>query len=75
MKGVKFTPETVTIKAGETVEWSFNDGQTEHQVKGATFESEVQSTGTFTHTFDQAGTSTYQCTIHPEQMKGIVVVQ
>jgi plastocyanin len=35
----------------------------------------MMSSGQFSHRFDAAGTFTYTCTVHPQQMKGTVVVQ
>lgn len=74
VKDTAFTPSEVTVDAGQTVTWRFEDGTTEHTVTGATFQSEPRSSGVFEHTFDQPGTSTYQCTIHPD-MEGRVVVR
>lgn len=68
-----FTPAEIEVDAGQAVTWRFEDGGTEHTVTGATFGSERLSSGTFEHTFDQPGTSTYRCTIHPD-MQGRVVV-
>ena len=74
IKGIAFNPAEITVDAGETVTWRFDDGSTEHIVKGATFESERMSSGVFVQTFNQPGTSTYQCTIFPS-MQGRVVVR
>ncbi len=70
---VSFEPGTVTIHAGQTVEWKWEDAPIEHNVTFTNFASPVQATGTWYHTFDQAGTYTYACTIHTD-MTGRVVV-
>jgi plastocyanin len=61
---------------GTTVTWTNDDG-VNHTVtsdQGA-FDSGPLATGqTFSQTFNQAGTFTYHCTIHPS-MQGTVVVQ
>ena len=73
LKGVKFNPDTVSIKAGETVTWEWDDGKIPHDVSGEGFKSEIQESGTFEHTFDEAGTFEYKCTVHPT-MTGTVEV-
>jgi amicyanin len=71
----KFTPQTLTVKAGETVTWS-NTSATPHNVVAddSSFKSDnLNKDQTFTHTFAAAGTFKYTCTIHP-QMTGTVTV-
>lgn len=71
-----YSPATFTVKVGQTVTWSNGDGGV-HTVTSDTsgvFDSGNMPSGdTFSHTFTQAGTYTYYCTIHP-WMKGTVVV-
>jgi plastocyanin len=55
------------------VAWPFHDGSVPHDVKGPDFASVIQSKGTYVHTFNQAGTFKYVCTIH-SGMDGTVVV-
>jgi plastocyanin len=63
-----FTPQTVTIHQGDTVNWIWDT--VDHSVttvKGSaeTFDSGVHNTGfTFMHTFNQAETIQYYCVIH-----------
>jgi plastocyanin len=67
-----FRPETITVKAGDTVTWT-NDGQAPHTVtkeegSGANFDSGTLEPGkTFEQTFDSPGDAPYVCTIHPGQ--------
>jgi plastocyanin len=68
-----YTPETLTVQAGATVTWVWNDGAIAHDVKGDGFRSKVMSEGTFSHRFDQAGTYDYVCTLHPN-MTGTIEV-
>jgi plastocyanin len=69
-----FDPASVTIKAGDAVEWTNNDSAT-HTVVGSGWESGSLGNGaTFSHTFTEKGTFDYKCSIHPS-MKGTVVVQ
>jgi plastocyanin len=73
LKGIAFNPKSVSIKTGDTVEWTWDDGAIAHNVVGPDFKSPVQSKGTFRHTFTAAGTVSYQCTLHPG-MTGTVAV-
>jgi plastocyanin len=70
-----FSPEDVDISAGDTVAWSFDDGDVPHNV---TFEdggssSDTQDSGSWSRSFDEAGTYEYRCTLH-SQMHGTVTV-
>jgi plastocyanin len=74
MKNREFTPQTVTVKAGEPVEW-INDDQDVHQVisgkdlqdpsLGKPLDSGTLLPGQrFTFTFTEPGTYPYMCVIH-----------
>jgi plastocyanin len=74
MKNMKFSPATIEIKKGDTVEWK-NDDITPHTATSAAFDSgSITSAAGWRHTFTQAGSFPYYCTFHPE-MKGTVVVK
>jgi plastocyanin len=73
IKDLAYTPETLTVKAGATVTWVWQDGAIAHDVKGDGFQSKVQSEGTFGHRFTQPGTYKYLCTLHPN-MTGVIEV-
>ena len=76
LKGFAFTPASVTIKAGESVTWTNQDGTT-HTVtadKGEFDSGSLGADGTFTFKFDKAGTYPYHCSVHPN-MTGTIVVQ
>jgi plastocyanin len=74
---VKYSPETIEIKRGETVEWQNND-LTPHTVTSQTGNElnsgSVEPDATWNHTFSQPGTFPYYCTFHTE-MKGTVIVK
>jgi plastocyanin len=74
---VKFSPETIEIKAGQTVEWT-NDDLTPHTVTsqgaGDLNSGSIDAGASWRHTFTKAGRFQYYCTFHPE-MKGTVVVK
>jgi len=74
-----FTPNTVTVKVGDTVTWTNQDGA-DHWVVTApsspdAFDLGRQTKGsTVTHTFTAPGSYPYFCNLH-NYMKGMVVVQ
>ena len=69
-----FEPSSVTISAGDTVKWK-NLDSVAHTIKGTDFASEALNSGdSFSHTFTQAGTYDYHCSIHPS-MTGVVIVK
>jgi plastocyanin len=74
MRNLKFDPPAIQVPVGTTVTWRFTDGSVPHDVKGDGFSSPTRSSGTFTHTFDRAGTFPYRCTLHAN-MTGRVVVK
>lgn len=67
-----FGPANLSVPAGTTVNWEWV-GDNDHNVVGEAFESETQSTGTFSYTFEEPGAHEYRCTLH-SNMKGIVEV-
>ena len=72
-KDLKFLPPAIEVTPGTEVTWRFDDGSVPHDVKGDGFASKVQSRGTFSHRFTQAGEFRYKCTLHAG-MEGRVVV-
>ena len=73
--GFAFAPATLTVAAGTTVTWTNRDEEP-HTVAASdgSFHSPGMGTGaTFTHTFTEAGTFDYVCSIHP-MMRGTVMV-
>jgi plastocyanin len=76
MEGMAFSPQTVTIKAGDTVTWT-NMDQPPHNATAvdSSWKTSTLATGeTGSVTFATAGTFPYICTIHPN-MTGTVIVQ
>ena len=69
IKNFAFDPAVITVKAGTTVTWT-NSDQDPHTVtsdgKSGPLNSKPLNQGdTYQHTFTQAGTFSYLCTIHP----------
>ena len=79
--GSRWVPPNVTIDAGDTVRWQFDAAQTSHTVNSTsgnwTLDSGSKSPGSeaVDFTFDDAGTYTFRCIIHPGTMTGSVTVE
>ncbi len=76
IKDFRFTPMSLTVKAGTTVVWTNRDDEP-HTVVSASglFRSgAIDTDGTFNFRFDRPGTYRFTCSIHP-QMVGTVVVR
>jgi plastocyanin len=81
MQNIMFVPAEIEIEVGTIVRWS-NEDNVPHTVTSGTrnnptnlFDSgNVAAGGTFTFTFNQAGTYDYFCALHPG-MDGVVVVE
>jgi plastocyanin len=77
IKDFHFTPETLTVKAGEKVTWINRDEEphtvvsVEKQFKKS---SALDTDQEFTITTSVPGTYTYYCSVHPK-MTGTIVVQ
>jgi plastocyanin len=70
---VSFVPTSVTIHAGETVEWKWDDSSVPQNVTFDGFQSATQTTGTYFHTFESPGVFPYTSTVHFEQNGQVVV--
>lgn len=72
---MKFTPASVQVNVGDTVEWTNKDVR-DHTVvaRDGSFNSGNLSKGeTFRYTFKKTGTFPYACSLHP-RMKGAITV-
>lgn len=72
-----FAPASITVKAGTTVTWTNNDNFT-HSVRllGTNETLGIVKPGeSLTHTFATAGVYQYDCSFHPQNMKGTVTVK
>lgn len=72
-----FSPSSLTIQVGDTVEWRNAAGGMPHDVTAndGSFASVTASSFTFSHTFTSAGTWNYRCTVHPASMTGVITVE
>ena len=74
----RFVPAAITVKAGTAVTWTNHDNFS-HNVTfkdgGLPTDEHVLKPGeSYAFTFASAGTYHFQCTFHPQQMQGTVVV-
>ncbi len=77
-----FSPSTVKIRAGTTVQWHWLDGSvgnhsvTSKSVKGGLrFKSaRIRTTGFYRVRFTKPGTYYYQCMVHPLTMQAKIIV-
>lgn len=77
MQDISFEPDEVTVPVGSTVMWTNQDtvahtSTSEDDVWGS---GEMAQGDSFSHTFEEPGTYTYICEIHPAQMEATVVVE
>lgn len=79
MADTSFRPETVTVPAGGTVQWT-NSDEVVHTVTAGTeddigdlFDEVIEPGHGFNHTFDAPGTYQYFCTIHTFMTAEVVV--
>lgn len=74
IKGSAFNPESIEIEQGESVTWTNEDSLPHTVVGDGGMESDQLSQGdTYTKTFDEAGTFSYHCSIHPDMVGEVVV--
>lgn len=74
IQGMRFAPGNLTVAKGTQVTWVNND-RMPHNIVGQGFRSSNLSQGqSFSHTFSEAGTYTYQCSLHPG-MTGTITVE
>jgi plastocyanin len=64
LRGNRFHPAVIQVRAGQAVTWSFDDNGTVHNVKGTGWGSGNQASGTFRHAFTAPGSYRYSCTLH-----------
>jgi len=63
VRGLAFSPKSVTVKRGTTVVWSWK-GSVPHNVTGKGFHSKTAARVTYRHKFTKKGTYTIVCTLH-----------
>ena len=76
VKSYRFDPEVIEVAAGSEVTWT-NDDDFPHNVHFLTGSDETHDLPigeSVEVTFDEAGDFYYECSIHPQQMRGKVIV-
>jgi plastocyanin len=76
VKNFSFSPSSLSVAKGTTVTWKFDDAAN-HNVTASNnaFKSkDLHTGGTYSFTFNSAGTYNYICTIH-QYMKGSITVK
>ena len=72
-----FSPAAITVRTGTTVTWANHDNFT-HSVRLIDLSDQVVGVmhpgQSVRFTFDRAGTYHYDCSFHPQNMKGTVIV-
>jgi plastocyanin len=76
-KSYKFDPVAISVDAGEEVTWTNNDDfpHNVHLLDGSDVTEALPVGGSVSLTFDAPGEIYYECSIHPQQMRGKIVVQ
>lgn len=73
-----FAPANITIDSGDVVRWRWV-GEARHNVtvtRGPReFNSRTKRSGRYSRTLDRRGTYRYICTVHPDDMRGKIVVE
>ncbi|HEY1274890.1 MAG TPA: plastocyanin/azurin family copper-binding protein [Thermoleophilaceae bacterium] len=73
-----FKSKNITIKSGDKVKWVWV-GSEDHDVVVTSgprkFHSRTQSSGSYSKTLRKRGTYRYLCSVHPDVMRGKVVVK
>jgi plastocyanin len=76
IQGMAFNPSTITVTIGTTITWTNKDtmGHTATSTNTAEFDTGlIGSNETASHTFNTAGTFSYDCSIHPSMTATVVV--
>ncbi len=76
---MRYSPDSLQISIGDTVEWISRDGTDVHTVTHddrTTFRSDILNEGDrFEHTFNTSGPFPYFCEVHGKAMKGLIEVR
>jgi plastocyanin len=75
-RSYRFAPEDIVVPAGTTVTWTNNDNFS-HTVRLLDSDQVqlMRPGASVTHTFPAAGLYRYDCSLHPKDMQGSVLVE
>lgn len=76
-KSYKFEPAAIVVEAGSEVTWTNDDDfpHNVHLLDGSDVTEDLPVGGSATIAFDEPGDVYYECSIHPDQMHGKIVVE
>ena len=73
-RSYRFEPAAISVAPASTVTWTNSDNFTHNVRIDGEVVGEAEPGQTITHTFDEAGTFRYDCSLHPNDMQGTVTV-
>ena len=73
-RSYRFDPVTATVAAGTTVTWTNDDNFTHNVRLGDVIVGEAAPGASVSYEFAEAGTFAYDCSLHPQDMTGTIVV-
>jgi plastocyanin len=75
-RSYRFDPAVITITTGSTVTWTNEDDfpHNVHLLDGSDVTKDLPIGSSASIGFDDAGTVYYECSIHPQQMHGEILV-
>jgi plastocyanin len=75
-KSYKFEPVAISVDAGEEVTWTNNDDfpHNVHLLDGSDVTEDLPVGDSASITFDEPGEILYECSLHPQQMHGKIIV-
>lgn len=77
VKSYRFDPEVIEVQTGDEVTWS-NEDDFPHNVRfltGRDGTHDLPIGESVSVSFDEAGEFFYECSLHPQQMRGKVIVK
>jgi plastocyanin len=76
-KSYRFDPEVIEVDAGTTVTWTNHDDfpHNVHLLDGSDLTKDLPIGESASITFEDPGTVDYECSLHPQQMQGTVIVR
>jgi plastocyanin len=76
-KSYRFEPEVIRVQAGTTVTWTNEDDfpHNVHLLDGSDRTEDLPIGESISITFDQPARIDYECSLHPQQMQGAVIVE
>lgn len=75
VKDFKFNPNTVEVNVGDSVEWVNNEAGVPHTVTfdDNSYNEKLPVGASVTRTFNEKGTFTYHCALHPNMQATVIV--